>query len=388
MRRTWVALVAAILASSAALAAAAPSTGSREFAASPGGKLTLKLATGAGVKISGSGGASVVVDYVLSCKPECAIDFDEAQGGIEINTRYVERKSSQTSNVSLEIRVPSSYDVEIDSMGGELSIQGVEGRFSGRTMGGDLDLREVRGTATLETMGGGIELRDARLDGSLKTMGGDILFENVEGDVRGSSMGGNIRYKNVRGADGKLKGPSGIEGGLEVDVETVQISTMGGEIAVDDAPAGADVMTMGGEIEVRNAKRFVRATTMGGDIRLASVDGWVKANTMGGDLDVTLVGAGGDVDLSSQSGEVILRVPPGYGMRLDLEIAFTKNSRKDYRIEAPGGLTPTVTPEWDHQGQSTPHKYIRMAGAANGGGVSVKVRTVNGNISVVEGGAR
>src|SRR5262245_24334165 len=194
-------------------------------------------------------------------------------------------------------------------------------------------------------------------------------------------MGGYARYKNSRRTDGKVASPtkSGDSDLSEVTPETVQISTMGGDINTEDAQNGADVMTMGGDITIKNARRFVRAKTMGGDITLDSIDGWVSATTMGGNLDVTVTGGGGDVTLTSMSGTVVLNVPPGFGMDLDLEIAFTKNSRKEYTITAPGAGTPTVTPEWDYD-QGSPRKYIRKSAKVNGGGHKVTVKTINGNI--------
>ena len=59
----------------------------------------------------------------------------------------------------------------------------------------------------------------------------------------------------------------------------------------------------------------------------------------GGNIDATLTGNGGNATLTSMSGDVVLHVPHGFGMKLDLEIAFTKNSSKDYRIVAPGGTS-------------------------------------------------
>lgn len=364
--------------------AAHAKSGSREFSTGSGGTLVLDLEAGGSVEILGTGGSSVVVEYEMSCTPACDIQFDESGNELRITTEFVERGSRQSSEIDLRIQVPSYFDVKIDSMGGGLSIDGVSGEFRGKTMGGELELHEVRGEAKLTTMGGKITLTDSELDGSLKTMGGEVLFENVIGDVKGSSMGGNVRYKNVQRRDGVLGSPPRTGGhghGHNVGPDTVQISTMGGAIEVDDAPEGADVHTMGGNIEIRDAQRFIRAKTMGGDIFIRSVDGWVEATTMGGDVDVTVIGTGGDVTLVSMSGDVELEVPSGFGMDLDLEIAFTRNSRKTYRIDAPGGLQSTVTDDWDY-GNGSPRKYIRMSGTVNGGGNVVKIRTVNGNITV------
>lgn len=375
-----------VVASATPLARSAePRSGSREFRAASGGKLTLDLATGGSIKVSGTGGSSVVVAYKLSCAPECDIRFTEGGGGLRVETHF-SRGGSQTADVDLDIRVPSSFDVALDSMGGAISIEGVSGSFTGETKGGEITLDLVNGEAKLVTMGGEIRVTNSKLDGSVKTMGGAVTIENVEGDLKGSSMGGDVRYKNVRGKDGKLASPpsTGDPGLHDVTAETLQISTMGGEITTEDAPEGADLNTMGGDIEVKSARRFVRAKTMGGDITIDSIDGWVQATTMGGNVDVTVTGKGGSVTLTSMSGEIVLHVPRGFGMNLDLEIAYTKNSSKSYRIAAPGGLASTVTPDWDYD-QGTPRKYIRTSGAVNGGGDTVTVKTINGNITVSEG---
>ncbi len=380
------AIVAVVTLACAMFPAAAGGSGpvKREFPAAAGGQLTLDLKAGGSVKITGDGGSAVAVTYELSCDPECDIAFDESKGGVKISTRFKEGKKKQHADIDLAIRVPRAFDVVINSMGGELAIVGVDGKFTGETMGGEITLHDVKGEAELTTMGGEIEVKDSTLDGRLKTMGGEVTLENVVGDVKGSSMGGAVRYKNVRLRDGRAASPDHTgKGPGEVAPDTVQISTMGGEIEIDDAPEGADLHTMGGDISVKNARRFVRAKTMGGDIEIATVDGWVEATTMGGDVVVTVTGGGGDVTLSSMGGDMTLRVPKGFGMDLDLEIAYTRNSGQNFRITAPGGLKPSVSPDWDYASGS-PRKYIRLAGAANGGGKKVKIATVNGNITISE----
>jgi DUF4097 and DUF4098 domain-containing protein YvlB len=381
-------LVAALVVTGAVpqVVSANESSGTREFRVAAGGKLTLHLETGGGVKIMGTGGSSVSVSYKLSCSPDCQISFDQSGSDVSVETKFERSGRSQTADVDFEIRVPSRFDVALDSMGGGLEIDGVKGAFTGETKGGEITLHDVEGEAKLSTMGGAISVTDSTLDGSVHTMGGAVTIENVLGDLKGSSMGGDVRYKNVRRADGKISSPPRTGGSdpSEITPETVQISTMGGEIVTEDAPEGADVMTMGGDIRIKNAGRFVRAKTMGGDIEIDSVDGWVQATTMGGNLDVTVTGAGGDVTLTSMSGTVVLRVPPGFGMNLDVEIAFTKNSRKQYAITAPGTGTPSVSPDWDYS-QGSPRKYIRKSSKVNGGGHKVTVKTINGNVTVTEG---
>jgi len=365
---------------------ATESSGTREFKVAAGGKLTLNLDTGGGVKVSGTGGSSVTVTYRLSCSPECDIRFDQSGSDVRVETTFKGSGRSQNSDGDFEIRVPSRFDIVLDSMGGGLEVDGVTGSFTGETKGGEITLHRVEGEAKLSTMGGEIRVTESTLDGSVHTMGGAVTIEDVSGNLKGSSMGGGVRYKNVRRSDGQFASPPRTGDGDPSDItrDTVQISTMGGEINAEDAPDGADVMTMGGDITIKSAKRFVRAKTMGGDIEIDSIDGWVQATTMGGDLEVTVTGSGGDVNLTSMSGTVVLRVPPGFGMDLDLEIAFTKNSRKEYVITAPGAGSPSVSPEWDYS-QGSPRKYIRKSASVNGGGHKVTVKTINGNVTVSEG---
>jgi DUF4097 and DUF4098 domain-containing protein YvlB len=384
MLRKATVIVFAISCISLLTAASNKEDGTREFRVGSGGELVLDLKAGGTVEISGTGGSTVSVSYEMECTPECSIDFEESKNSLNVTTRFAKGKGNQYSDIVLRIEVPSRFDVKLDSVGGGLSIDGVEGKFTGKTHGGEIVLHEVWGEAELTTMGGEITLTDSELDGLLKTMGGQVLFENVVGDIRGKSMGGNVRYKNVERRDGKLGSPPRTGGDLDASTsETVQISTMGGAIEVDEAREGADVHTMGGKIEIRDADRFVRAKTMGGDILIDAVDGWVEAITMGGDVDVTVTGSGGDVKLISMSGDITLQVPSGFSMELDLAIAYTRNSQQDYKIDTPYDLQHSVSDDWDRE-KGSPRKFIRAKGST-GGANSVRIETVNGNITVAEG---
>ncbi|MEE8585072.1 MAG: DUF4097 family beta strand repeat-containing protein, partial [Acidobacteriota bacterium] len=263
--------------------------------------------------------------------------------------------------------------------GGGLHLTDREGTFTGKTMGGSLTLENVSGEARLTTMGGEIRLTDSDLDGFLKTMGGKVTFRDVVGDVEGSSMGGNVRYQNVRRRSGEFASPRGeaVEG---TGADTVQISTMGGSIEVDEAPQGANLHTMGGSIHIANASRFVKAKTMGGDIEIEDSEGWIQATTMGGDIVVSVMpGSRGDIELVSMSGDIELRVPADFSMDLDLQIAYTRNSSKSYRIVSDFNFRQEQSSSWDY-GKGTPRKYIYGTGSLGGGQNRIRIETINGNI--------
>ena len=91
------------------------------------------------------------------------------------------------------------------------------------------------------------------------------------------------------------------------------VKGMSGEVTLDGVAGNVEAETMSGEIAARDIDGEVRFTSMSGGLVLA--DGWLdrlEANTMSGQVaaDVTLR-AGGDVHVSTMSGDVTLRLPEG-----------------------------------------------------------------------------
>lgn len=348
------------------LGAGAAGAFEREIPVRSGGLLEFDLKTGGDITVVGWGGESVQVSADLSGRSSENVDLavEERDGGVLIRSRYIEERRSQNSSIKLEVRVPSIFDVKINSMGGGVSIDGVEGNFSGKTMGGKLNLTNLKGELQLTTMGGSITLTDSDVDGRVKTMGGKALVEDVFGDVKVTSMGGEVTHRRVTRTHGDSIG------------DQVKVDTMGGDINVSDAPMGAEVHTMGGDITIDSAREFVKAKTMGGDIRIREVDGWVKATTMAGDVQVMVIG-GHDVELTSMSGEITLVMPEGADLDIDIELDYTKNSSRSYKIVSDFQIDQQESADWDYE-HGSPRKTIR--GTSAGGGNRVVIRTINGNV--------
>lgn len=352
---------------------AAAETVEREFQVRSGGTLEFDLDTGGEINIIGWNHEAVAVTADLNGRDADIVDLtlEETDGGVRVATDFRERRGSTSTAIDFDVRVPSVFNVAIKSMGGGVSITGVEGEFTGKTMGGALELTDLRGSLRLTTMGGPVTLSDSDVDGRVTTMGGKALVEDVFGDVEVKSMGGNVVYRRVTRPDGSSTG------------DEVKITTMGGDIDVPEAPAGADVHTMGGNISIDSAREFVKAVTMGGDIRIDEVDGRVNATTMAGDVDVTATG-GHDIEITSKSGEVTLTVPSGVGFEIDIELDYTKNSSRNYRIVSDFDLSMQESREWEYDNGS-PRKTIRGTGVADGGGHKILVHTINGNVYLKRG---
>lgn len=355
--------------------AAAPLAGApleRTLDAKPGELLEINI-LGGSIEVSGWERNQVSVEITESGRDSDASDIEIKRTAKGISITQSPQRRQARRDLDVEVHVPSRFDLEIDTMGGSITVTGVEGKLGGRTMGGELELTRVGGTLAMSTHGGDVTLRDATVDGSVTTMGGEVLFENVVGDVKGTSMGGNVVYRNVTSRTGASTG------------KAVHITTMGGEIEVSTAPEGAELSTMGGDIEVGTARRYVKAKTMGGSIDIASIDGWVEARTMGGDVDVVMVGnpAQGDrhVTIDSKGGEIELTLPAGLEADFDVQIAFTKNSKRNYEITSDFPLQTTVSPEWQYGG-GDPRRVIQGRGKTGSGKNKIVIRTINGDVKI------
>jgi len=366
----------------ALLAAAVPGAAfadriEKHLTASAGQTLEIDLRTGGGITVrpGADGAVDVVADRGTRNPEDCEVTIESSSRGVRIASRYVGRRDSHSSNLEIEVRVPRRFDVEVKTMGGGVHLEGLEGSFSGSTMGGELELVGLTGKADLSTMGGEIHVAHGRLDGKVSTMGGDVLIEDIDGNLRGASMGGQVTYRDARrGAAGDSQGGP------------IVMSSMGGDVNVDAAPRGAEVSTMGGDVRVRSAHDHVKAETMGGDIRLDSVDGWIDASTMGGKVEATVINGGAalrrDVRLDSKSGDLRLTVPDGFAMEVDIEIAYTRNSTRRYRVISDFALgTEDESADWA-TGDGTPRKIIRVRGRVPGGAAPARVvlSTVNGDV--------
>ena len=344
----------------------------REFKLEYGKKVEVDLNTGGSIEIRGWNKelVSLTARSHDADIEDFKFEFDESPAGVHIHVSNFDHDGG--SDIDLKLFVPEKCDLELETMGGDITADNVTGIIEGKTMGGDLALTNLKGEVDLTTMGGDIRVENSDLDGEVKTMGGEVTFQDVGGNVKGSTMGGDVE---IRGTKNTVK-------------KEVKISTMGGDINIDSAPGGADVHTMGGDITVRSAGTYVKAKTMGGDIVIEKVDGGAKVSTMGGDIDVTMVGdvKQGDrnIDLSSMGGDITLTLPQGLSIDFDIKLTYTKRSAGEYQIRCDFPIKIEESKDWDYS-RGSARKYFTGTGKVGDGKYRVRLETTNGNITVKKG---
>jgi len=154
----------------------------KEFAVKPGKTLDIDLKTGGTIDITGWDNEQVKV-VVQRTGDDCEtvdIDFSERSSGLYISAQYNQKWFDHDCNLDFDIQVPTKFDVEVETMGGDINIDNVEGDLEGKTMGGELYLSRIKGEVGMTTMGGEIRLKNSDVDGWVKTMGGMSIFKMLQ----------------------------------------------------------------------------------------------------------------------------------------------------------------------------------------------------------------
>jgi hypothetical protein len=158
-------------------------------------RLTLDLASGGAVKITGSQDKVVHIVVTENGRPcgDCGVRLEEGSDGITVHST----RSASAGALRFEIEVPEHFDLRLASASGEVEIEGVDGQITGETGDGALDLRRLSGSLDLATKRGDVTLRQSYVSGRVHTAGGRVLLEDVGGSVSGSTSDGRVIERRV-----------------------------------------------------------------------------------------------------------------------------------------------------------------------------------------------
>ncbi|MBE7434268.1 MAG: hypothetical protein HS100_10155 [Anaerolineales bacterium] len=98
----------------------------------------------------------------------------------------------------LSIRVPKGANVKISNIGGDASIRGVMGGIELISAGGDLSMRDVN-SVTIETVHADFSLRGAKGSLSIRKADSDVSIRDVDGNVALDSISDDLALRDVRG---------------------------------------------------------------------------------------------------------------------------------------------------------------------------------------------
>lgn len=238
----------------------------KTFAVQPGG--TLKVET-AGGNINVEPGAGDTVRVVAKEKIRAGNDA-EADELLKNLTLTIEQQGNDVTaiakyhrgaggwfgntpvQVSFVITVPSRYNTDLRTSGGNVTVGDLAGRMQARTSGGNVKFGTIDGSIDGGTSGGNVELGSCTGDTRLQTSGGNVRAEKIIGQADLGTSGGDIVVKLVENvlsahtSGGDVE--AGIGGALKGDCS---LETSGGDVKVTVDKAAAfrlDAATSGGGV--------------------------------------------------------------------------------------------------------------------------------------------
>jgi len=134
----------------------------KDFDVKPGGKVNIELRCGGAIEIEGWDKNVVSVDLEESGKNADDINVEIEQDGNDINisSYFDDEQHNNKTHQKLFVNVPREFNIDFETMGGEVRIDKVQGIMEGKTMGGQLDLSNLKGQLDIMTMGGEINVSD------------------------------------------------------------------------------------------------------------------------------------------------------------------------------------------------------------------------------------
>ena len=285
MRMNHIKLMAMVLCATATLVARGEEQDiiTKSFPVKAGGKLTLNVDRGS-VHVTTSDSDKVDVKVTRELRQGSAaeakkvfeqhkIEMSSSDNEVKIEAENPQKRFGFNNpfnrlHVDYQIAIPSKFDIDLKTAGGNIDVADLEGKAVVQTSGGNLSLGNIKGTLKAHTSGGHIALTKSEGDADVNTSGGDLRLGEIDGNVVAHTSGGQIILEKTKGS--------------------VKASTSGGNIRVKDAYGPVNAHTSGGNVSAQlNAQPTANCslTTSGGNVEVLLASNLaldVNARTSGG----------------------------------------------------------------------------------------------------------
>jgi len=274
------------------VSAAVQSNFQKSFNVSPGGKLTLETDLGS-VEVRTAETSTLSVQVFREAKlvtdkeaqdlfSRFRVSFD---AGSDAKSSYVSVKGTYEDksffhlfensrlNVRYVVTVPSRYNVQVKTSGGNIALADLTGDVSLDTSGGDLKIGRINGKVDASTSGGDVDVVAGR-NVTVRSSGGHLIIGHASGPIDARTSGGDIRIDQ---AD-----------------DTLVAKTSGGAITLNQIAGAFDAHTSGGSISAKitqQPKGDSSLSTSGGSVSIYLADSLhlhLDADTSGGRVSTEL----------------------------------------------------------------------------------------------------
>lgn len=402
------------------------------FDVKPGGDLVMDDLIGDVTITGGSSNKVVVIQEFLfdvDTEKQAQDAFERyrasvTKSGNSVRVAGYENRMRRYVTASYRVEVPEKFNVDVETMGGDVKlkqlmgeasletaggdveIEDVTGEIDAETAGGDIDLRDIEGDVNAKTAGGDVELTEATKGPfTLKTSGGDITLEAVNGPVRASTSGGDVEARHTVGnldlgtsggditiSDAKGTSHSAKTSGGDVEARTVEgdieLKTSGGDVRASQVTGDVYGRTSGGDVDVASIMGDVEVSTSGGDLELEQIVGKLEGSTSGGDVQASVRGElKGSVRLSSSGGDIDIELSSNVKATVYAEIKLM-DPYSDHTIRSDFKLKIEEDSEFEERRGLIIRggtRLVTASGDINGGGPRIELKTVEGDITIEKG---
>jgi hypothetical protein len=278
-------------------------------------------------------------------------------------------------SIDFDIVVPKETALlNIQTEGGDISVNGIAGRLEAETGGGNIQADDIGGFIRASSGGGNLDIGKVGGDLRLETGGGSVRVVSAKGRVDAESGGGNIQIESGQAMVLETGG-----GGINISTcnGDLRATTGGGNITIGTVAGRATLETGGGSIRLSSANGPVSAQSGGGTIELYKLRQGAQVETGGGGIVAEFIslGQGGAYGshLETSAGDVVVYMADD--LKATINAAIDVGNGHAIQSDFSG---IKITSEGDDYG---PREYYAN-GSLNGGGPALKIHTTVGNIEL------
>ena len=255
----------------------------------------------------------------------------------------------------IDLNLPKNINLEINLLGGDISLDNIHGELILETLGGDININNHEGRADTKTNGGDIKI--SKVNGVYKghSFGGNIYITESNGDLASSTVGGNIFMEKLYGVIGSQASGGSISL-LDVHSTEINCKSIGGAIKCNNISGKIKIQNSGKGINIENSDGNLEIKSNSGDITINKSNGSLKCEGSFGNIimkeisgDVESISANGDIlleliydssvdglgiHLETHSGDITLNIPKRLPINLKGTV-FQSLSDKDINSEIP-----------------------------------------------------
>lgn len=277
----------------------------RTFALGASGRLELGNIVG-DITVTGGSGTSATVEIVKTARGRTdedarrgleavQVEVEEERGAARLRTEYPQTRGRQTYSVSVAyvVRAPAGTRVSATSVSGDITVNGITATVTTDVISGDTEISGGRDAVTAKAVSGDVTVADAQSSEAV-----DI-----------TSINGNVSLRGVRASRLRVSGVSGDVTASDVDVDTADIKSMAGDVHFSGALSRGGRYTFqahSGDVELTlgGAGFDLEAGTFSGSIQPASGMTLTDATASRRSLRGRVAGGGASVEATTFSGDV------------------------------------------------------------------------------------